>query len=63
MFGVLKDQKDGKAVTMSMKCLYTILAPCELKNAMQMIHMREGMLVVSVTLQLLKFARCIYILK
>jgi hypothetical protein len=51
VFGVLKDQKDGKAVIMSMKYLYTILAPCELKNAMQMIHMLEGMLVISVSQQ------------
>lgn len=58
MFGVLKDQKDGKAITMSMKCLSTILAPCKLKNAMQMIHMLEGMLVVSFTLQLLKLPMC-----
>lgn len=34
MFGVLKDQKDGKAVIMSMKYLYIILAPCELINVM-----------------------------
>ena len=34
MFGVLKDQKDGKAVIMSMKYLFIILAPCELKNVM-----------------------------
>ena len=34
VFGVLKDQKDGKAVIMSMKYLFIILAPCELKNVM-----------------------------
>ena len=34
VFGVLEDQKDGKAVIMSMKYLYIILAPCELINVM-----------------------------
>ena len=34
VFGVLKDQKDGKVVIMSMKYLYIILAPCELINVM-----------------------------
>ena len=34
VFGVLKDQKDGKAVIMSMKYLFIILAPCKLKNVM-----------------------------
>lgn len=47
VFGVLKDQKVGKAAIMCMKYLSTILAPRKLKNAMQMIHMLEGMLVVS----------------
>jgi hypothetical protein len=45
-FGVLKDQKTGKVVIMCMKCLSTILALYTLKNAMQMIHMLEGMLAV-----------------
>jgi hypothetical protein len=60
VLGVLKDQKDGKAVIMSMKYLCTILAPCELRNAMQMIHMLEGMLVVSVSQQLLILLRCLH---
>lgn len=50
-FGVLKDQKTGKVVIMCMKCLSTILAPYTLKNAMQMIHMLEGMLAVSICQQ------------
>lgn len=57
VLGVLKDQKVGKAVIMSMKYLCTILAPYELKNAMQTIHMLEGMLVVSVSQQLLNIAK------
>jgi hypothetical protein len=57
VLGVLKDQKDGKAIIMSMKYLCTILAPYELRNAMQMIHMLEGMLVVSVSQQLLNIAK------
>lgn len=51
-FGVLEDQKVGKAATMSMKCLYTTLAPYKSKSAMQTIHMLEGMLVGSFSEQL-----------
>jgi len=47
----LKDQKTGKVVIMCMKCLSTILALYTLKNAMQMIHMLEGMLAVSICQQ------------
>lgn len=43
VFGVLKDQKAGKAVITCMKYLSTILAHCKLKIAAQMIHMLEGM--------------------
>lgn len=50
-FGVLKDRKAGKVVIMSMKYLSSILAHCKLKNAMQMIHMLEGMLALSVSKQ------------
>lgn len=45
-FGVLPAQDVGKAVTMCMKFLFTILARCGLKNALPTIHMLEGMLVV-----------------
>lgn len=51
VFGVLKDQKVGKAVTTCMKYLSTIQARCILKNVMQMIHMQEGMLVLSISQQ------------
>lgn len=44
VFGELKDQKVGRAVTMFMKYVYTTLALYGLKSAMQMIHMLEGML-------------------
>lgn len=44
MFGELKDQKVGKVVTMFMKYVFTTLALCGLKNAIQVIHMQEGML-------------------
>lgn len=44
MFGELKDEKVGNTVTMFMKYVFTIIALCGLKNAMQMIHMLEGML-------------------
>lgn len=44
VFGELKDQKVGSTVTMFMKYVFTIIALCGLKNAMQMIHMLEGML-------------------
>lgn len=47
MFGVLGDQKVGKVAIMSMKSLSIILVHCKLKNALPMIHMLEGMLVVS----------------
>lgn len=47
VFGVLKDPKVGMVAIMCMKYLFTILALCKLKNAMQMIHMLEGMLVES----------------
>lgn len=50
-FGASRDQKIGKVVIMYMKCLSTILVPYALKNAMQMIHMLEGMLAVSVCQQ------------
>lgn len=51
VFGVLKAQKAGKVVTMCMKYLSTIQVHCKLRNAMQMIHMLEGMLAVSVSKQ------------
>lgn len=49
--GVLKDQKAGKAVIMCTKYLFTIQARCELRNAMLMIHMLEGILAVSILQQ------------
>lgn len=56
-FGVLKDQKAGKVVIMCMKCLSTILAPYTLKNAMQMIHMLEGMLTISIFQQFFEIVK------
>jgi len=43
VFGELRDQKVGNTVTMFMKYRFTIIALCGLKNAIQMIHMQEGM--------------------
>lgn len=51
VFGVLKVQKVGKVVITCMKYLSTIQARCMLKNVMQMIHMQEGMLVLSISEQ------------
>lgn len=51
VFGVLEDQKAGKVVIMCMTYLSTIQVHCKLRNAMQMIHMLEGMLAVSVSQQ------------
>uniref|UniRef100_A0A2P2M5R4 Pullulanase 1ic isoform X2 n=1 Tax=Rhizophora mucronata TaxID=61149 RepID=A0A2P2M5R4_RHIMU len=47
-FGVLKDQKTGRVVIMSMKYQSIIIARYALRNALSMIHMLEGMLFVSV---------------
>lgn len=44
VFGVLKGQRVGMAAIIFMSYQSTIQAPLKLKNAMQMIHMQEGML-------------------
>jgi len=45
VFGVLLVQEAGKDVIMSMKSLYTIIAPWRLRNALLPIHILEGMLI------------------